>query len=1417
MTDQWRPARPEVLALLEQSQRTVPFVGAGMSVPCGLPNAVELAKRLRESGLAVTDFAHPDDLNQVVDALLAAGADRAELLSFVAAQYDLAASGARPSAALRALARTPSHCIVTFNYDHLIESAADLEGIPHRSFTWRQLPYEEDVEVGADHELYIVHLHGDVGDPSSLVLDSESYRQMTNNGEVGTWLRVLLSHHNAWFFGTKLDEIYLQNVFLSLRHKQPRHVFIDHQPVVTEVSGGRAPIFPERYGIYTEALPEGRFDLLDEFCAHLTKPRFVTPPTPQGVRTGTYPKELTAGQVGQSAPVVVTDFMGAREWTHKALTELTDTHPEEAKSLRDLLATRDAPLAVSEIVRRPPGWASDGSWQLWVAIARLAEQDGDWKLAKEAWDITSRRPGADEVRWLVAAAIAAHVAGEEDEHARYLQLAAAKDPHHPRLRLEQASELDDTSAIRTALAPLLDEDGDVGALANAQSAIAALRDGDIDSAQALLSRGRAISPNLKQLGIVEANVVVHQARLAVVAGRPTDFDALARAKQECLSLREDLLEQRRFAESTGLLMLAADATAVESDFAGAGRVLQQATTDERSSLDAAHVLAESALRAQQALVAAEFLDHSDDTDLGRRLRAQVALASADPDERRGALAALDQLIADSESERLPAALFRATRTHEVPGAQWSADAEAVLRQAGEENLVLVFKALQARTEGDREGAAAMLQPFRRERWAAEPMFEWAVEDGDEQAAADLAETLLAAGPDQPARLRCARALGRAGRVDRARAESLTVAQDPTAGARLRSAAYAMLVSAVSVEERDYAKALSLLDEWRSVDATDLRQVWGRLWVLHRLARHQDALDLLLASQPEPRDVHDAHLASVLYARLPDRVEALERMTALADHFGGEDEGLEQRVVLHSMLLGAEDDALLPPELNERIRLDKFLRKFPKSALAKGAITLDQLKRLVTESAERDHGVWKQVDQGEAPLGAFGTAVGLDVGSALTRAPYMPIGFGLEQLDERERDAARDGLRFGAVFDPNAISMVALVGEPLSDLVEALFVSASFVAQGTLDELDEGVGRLIPEGQTGTREHIAVDGDGELVRIKWSPDAVRDDRRRAEAALALAQRLGVTPDLAPGELPETDLTEHETSVRSILGTFLAARRRQLAVYSDDRFVRALLLQAGVKAFGTTALLDALHEHNHLTEEQVDQLRDRMRQRRASGVTPRVQELLRHAAKADGAVNDAVRGALVDPAPWRADYVAQLRRVVDFLREVNLAYPEHLEAWTGAVLDAMQVGVALSRVGGAGPVTAREATEHHATGLLLMVLASALDEEPPGLLKRFRPALQKALPTRDVHVDLLPAAMAALERFLHDANLSSGGTPIRVVAQLPFADQLRVIGLPDRDEYLRHVLLRQLPLSRAYKPMASTSNPSRSGRRAKRRRK
>jgi hypothetical protein len=65
--------------------------------------------------------------------------------------------------------------------------------------------------------------------------------------------------------------------------------------------------------------------------------------------------------------------------------------------------------------------------------------------------------------------------------------------------------------------------------------------------------------------MVEANLVIQEARLAVSRSEPLDAKATFEAGQRCLGIREKLLSQTRPEESARLLMLAADANTIAGD------------------------------------------------------------------------------------------------------------------------------------------------------------------------------------------------------------------------------------------------------------------------------------------------------------------------------------------------------------------------------------------------------------------------------------------------------------------------------------------------------------------------------------------------------------------------------------------------------------------------------------------------------------------------------------------------------------------------------------------------------------------------------------------------------------------------------------------------------------------------------------
>lgn len=123
-------------------------------------------------------FSAPDNLIQVADELTSGGPqDRQAVATFIIELLDLERDPQPIPVTFRHLARIPSSLYVTTTYDQLAERAADAQGIQHETFTWQNLPAPEDMHPGAEHPLYIVHLHRSVEDPDSLILDSQSYWQ----------------------------------------------------------------------------------------------------------------------------------------------------------------------------------------------------------------------------------------------------------------------------------------------------------------------------------------------------------------------------------------------------------------------------------------------------------------------------------------------------------------------------------------------------------------------------------------------------------------------------------------------------------------------------------------------------------------------------------------------------------------------------------------------------------------------------------------------------------------------------------------------------------------------------------------------------------------------------------------------------------------------------------------------------------------------------------------------------------------------------------------------------------------------------------------------------------------------------------------------------------------------------------------
>lgn len=1373
----WRPSREETNELLRDSARVVPFVGAGLGVPVGLPSGRELALRLRtEHPLAAgKTFEAPYSLITVASALAQGGPkDRSAVTEFILDVLDIEKHGYRSPATLRQLVHIPSKWYATTTYDLLPELAAQDEGVEYESFTWRDLPVDAIGEDPSPRPLYIVHLHGSVDDPDSLILDGISYGSLSRDGGVHNFLHLLFHLYRVCFFGTSLDESYLQTDLLAWRTamSKPRHVLIDDEAGVEIVTQGRAAVSPEAHGVIVESFPTGRFELLDEFCRSLvTQP----PSTAAPLQAEEAPALLPLGGSGQ--PPVEVRYVRSDwgpDWTQRALGDLGEHEPAEALKLREALGANDSPKVVRELVRRPPKWSRDGSHWLWVALARFAEQQGDWKLAGEAWLTVRQRPGADVVRCLVAASVSAELTGDRDNSNRLLDEARELDEQHPRVLLQEVAQAESPEEALAILRELgASEDEDVAAIAHAHAALIYLQQEKFAEADEHLQAAKLLRPELLQTRIVGANAVIHRNRIAMATGSHIDAQAVARGAEECLEMRDKLLRMRRFGESVRLLMLAADASALQWDFDGAERLLLSAQSEELRAEGGRVVLADAAIRAQRYEAALKLLTGAKE-DV-RAMRATAELAVGNDEQKKEALRTLDKLVHENGPDADRAAIVRATRAHEFPDEGWPDEAERLLIDDGDDEVALVSKAMWLHASGDPAAARKALEPAARDKVrVADTLLQLAMVGEEQEQAAEVARHLLTLGPDPMTRVRCASVLYDLGDVERAKSEAAVVASDRSASAAERGSAYNLLVGIAGDIEHDYEQALDLCGSWNDVDPRDERRIWAQVVALARLARHEEALHLLDGTRAVPRTMGQARIAASVYARMDDPVEGLRRLTELQDRAPERDDELERQVQLYWLHRGGNIE--LPEDLRVRFEQPLDVRKLGLDVVSMTALRDQTLQRQATGQV-----IWRKILDGRLSTMVLAAQAGHDIGALWMGLGLRPVGFGATGFDEADRQAAGRALTRGAVFDPTALFTIGGLGGDFSGAALGQLARRSCISQAALDDIDAGRAKLLPEKPAMSRQHLTFDTQtGESVMVTWAVEDVERDHARAGGMLELAHRLHVEPDI-DNHLPTPPDKAYDgkapTSLRAFVATFAVAYRTGLPIYSDDRHVRLLAFEAGLPAFGTPALLDVLREQGALSPESVQAGRDTLRANGFAGITPTTEELVSLVDAADGEPSQALRLALYDPAPWRADYLSQVRRMVEFLGRVYERYPETFDDWTTRALASMTDCVGLTPPEGQLGPTPSDRLEFHASWMLAISwITMPLTLAGGEFCRALRGALNRSAKELGATIDPFESAVGRYGVLASRAGLSYGlGVPAGVLALLSVTDTMRLFGI------------------------------------------
>ena len=205
--------------------RIAPFVGAGLSKPCGYPMWGEALRKIAQTlnGLAVQDI---EPLMAVYDSLQAAQvlheAAAPQVQNFIQTEFRQRGAINGP---VRLLPELASGCIVTTNFDTVIEELFRDRGQPLDGYMHGTQAGNNFVQRLLRGERCILKLHGDAGQPNTHVFTEAQYQAAYGGAggepiafqkQLPRALRQIFISHSLLFLGCGLEQDKTLDLFKSV-------------------------------------------------------------------------------------------------------------------------------------------------------------------------------------------------------------------------------------------------------------------------------------------------------------------------------------------------------------------------------------------------------------------------------------------------------------------------------------------------------------------------------------------------------------------------------------------------------------------------------------------------------------------------------------------------------------------------------------------------------------------------------------------------------------------------------------------------------------------------------------------------------------------------------------------------------------------------------------------------------------------------------------------------------------------------------------------------------------------------------------------------------------------------------------------------------------------------------------------------
>ena len=949
--------------------------------------------------------------------------------------------------------------------------------------------------------------------------------------------------------------------------------------------------------------------------------------------------------------------------------------PEGATALQEAVAA-GGPARVAEVIDVGQPWLEQSSAAVWEAAGRLAESIGRLAQAQRAYERAAEHPAVrDRARQMVRASNAAAAQGDQGRATELLNAARNDDGGNPAVLLHDARDTDDPEKRLALLDKIVPADDDQAAGVEITRAEAAIAQGEFGSAREAIARARNLQRDGRAADELEAVTVLTEAQSGLPDDQEPAPESLLSAAQQFVRLSEDVRTQERW-DAVGIFMGRAILSfALGGNSDEAARLLNEAIADERlhGHLAVRRLLASGALLLRRFDVVLTLTPESDDeNDRLDRLAAHVM--GGDAESSATAASQLQELMSAGGEGASRAAYLLLCASANNTAVEWDVEAERIIA-AEQPWTVTMLRVFRLDAEGDLAGAEAHLLPHSDNPTALRYLVHLAGRREDHEKALRLSETLVQRTGAPSDQLLLAAALARTGQKDKAVDRLLALARDQHVGFDYRCMAYAR-AARLTQEAEDFIELESLAREWAGYDSSSDPR-WMSILALTMRFRHAEALSTWRDfGEPDANIESRAQLLGEVFGFAAEPVDALQTLAALSDRYGRPEE-LEVGLILTSIRLEHAAPEL-PAELEARIResFATFPERFPNSTRLR-SISLDlenpvgslieAIGDQLEHRAEQTTRLAIGVRAGTTAVAMLASAAGRSTGETLFLLEALPISYPDDQFDRLDKaDAVAAYDAGGAVWDANAIFVVASFGGELEKNIRGV-LPASLVARVTQQDAAQDSAT----SNQGERGEIAL-VDGAVQVRAWSEFDREANHRRVTEMLRLATDLpakSVADDDSGDELATITNGSAPIPIRSWAATLALARETGLAVFSDDRAVRKSAREIGVRAFGTTALLDVMADRNVIPSTTKDSVRRRLLSRGAWGMRHTVDELARIAREAGWQPSAGLRAPLGDTTAWFALRTEWLERVLGFLDVVSREAPREMDKWVHRAVDAL----------------------------------------------------------------------------------------------------------------------------------------------------